>query len=361
MPTDSERSSGAVTGNTTLLILSQTVPVIQVVQRATAATFSIFAVVHLAAPLSALLPSQPAYLRSAENRANGVALLGREVYQSEWTEPVLVWGSLTTHVLSGVALRWLRVWERVERRKVRKEEVKRRARELATIRPGRGGVEEDELPALAGRTELEKDLVEDDLEETEAELVATTTSDEEIVVPASKAAAAPLFPVPNVHQRTGYLLIPFLAHHAWVHRLLPASPLPPISSLSPSFFNYSFTALSLTHESLVLRAGSAIGYAAVAGLATYHGLVGWRIMLDSTAPRSLAPRRKRSTASSHSSLLYQLTRGREWQAAWIALMTGLAVGTARIAGYLGGERIGQLPSFVTKRMDYILRRGFAQI
>lgn len=356
MPTDSARSD-AVTGNTTLLILSQTLPVIQVVQRATAATFSIFAVVHLAAPLSALLPSKPAYLRSAENRANGVALLGREVYQSEWTEPILVWGSLTTHVLSGIALRWLRVWERVERRKVRKEQVKRRARELATIRPGRV---EDELPALAKRTELEKDLVEDDLEETEAELVATTTSDEEIVVPASKAAAAPLFPVPNVHQRTGYLLIPFLAHHAWVHRLLPASPLPPISSLSPSFFNYSFTALSLTHESLVLRAGSAIGYAAVAGLATYHGLVGWRIMLDSTAPRSLGPRRKESTES-HNSLIYQLTRGREWQAAWIALVTGLAIGTARIAGYLGGERIGQLPSFVTKRMDYVLRRGFAQI
>lgn len=358
MPSDSARTSDAVTGNNAaLLILSRTLPVIQVVQKASAATFSIFAVVHLAAPLSALLPSKPAYLRSAENRANGVALLGREVYQSEWTEPVLVWGSLTTHVLSGIALRWLRVWERVERRKVRKEEVKRRARELATIRPGRV---EDELPALAKRTEFEKDLVvENDLEETEAELVATTTSDEEIVVPASKAAA-PLFPMPNVHQRTGYLLIPFLAHHAWVHRLLPASPLPPISSLSPSFFNYSFTALSLTHESLVLRAGSAIGYAAVAGLATYHGLVGWRIMLDSTAPRSLAPRRKRSTES-HNSLAYQLTRGREWQAAWIALVTGLAVGTARIAGYLGGERIGQLPSFVTKRMDHVLRRGFAQI
>ncbi|KAG0665898.1 hypothetical protein C6P46_005992 [Rhodotorula mucilaginosa] len=357
MPTNSTRSSDAVAGNTTLLFLSRTLPVIQVVQKATAATFSIFAVVHLAAPLSALLPSKPAYLRSAENRANGVALLGREVYQSEWTEPILVWGSLTTHVLSGIALRWLRVWERVERRKVRKEEVKRRARELATIRPGRV---EDELPALAKRTELEKDLVEDDLDEAEAELVATTTSDEEIVVPASKAAAAPLFPLPNVHERTGYLLIPFLAHHAWVHRLLPASPLPPISSLSPSFFNYSFTALSLTHESLILRAGSAVSYAAVAGLATYHGLVGWRIMLDSTAPRSLAPRRKRSTES-HNSLIHQLTRGREWQAAWIALVTGLAVGTARIAGYLGGERIGQLPSFVTKRMEYVLRRGFAQI
>jgi hypothetical protein len=36
----------------------------QVVQKATAATFSIFAVVHLAAPLSALLPSKPAYTAS---------------------------------------------------------------------------------------------------------------------------------------------------------------------------------------------------------------------------------------------------------------------------------------------------------
>ncbi|GAA5874251.1 hypothetical protein JCM3774_000920 [Rhodotorula dairenensis] len=359
MPAASKRPNDALATNTAVLrVVSQAVPIVQVVQRASAATFSIFAIVHLAAPLSALLPSKPAYLRSAENRANGVALLGREVYQTEWTEPVLVWGSLTAHVLSGVALRWLRVCERVERRKVRREQVKRRARELATIRPGHV---EDELPALAQRTELEKDLVEDDLEEAEAELVATTTTDEEIVVPASKAAA-PVFPVPNVHQWTGYLLIPFLAHHAWVHRLLPASPLPSISSLSPSFFNYSFTALSLTHDSLFLRAGSAISYAAVAGLATYHGLVGWRIMLDSTAPRSLAPRRrKRRSADSHTSLVHQLTQGREWQSAWITLVTGLAVGTARIAGYLGGERIGSLPQFVTKRMDFVLRRGFAQI
>ncbi|GAA5977956.1 hypothetical protein JCM10908_004175 [Rhodotorula pacifica] len=351
-------SDALATNSGTLPILASTLPIVQVVQKASAATFSIFAIVHLAAPLSALLPSKPAYLRSAENRANGVALLGREIYQSEWTEPILVWGSLTTHVLSGITLRWLRVWERVERRKIRKEEVKRRARELATIRPGQV---EDELPTLLARmTELEKDLiVEDEIEETEAELVATTTNDEEIVVPASKPAT-PLFPVPNVHQRTGYLLIPFLAHHAWVHRLLPASPLPPISSLSPSFFNYSFTALSLTHDSLVLRAGSAFSYAAVAGLATYHGLVGWRIMLDPTAPRSLAPSRKRA-AKSRDSLVYQVTRGREWQAAWIALVTGLAVGTARIAGYLGGERIGQLPAFVSNRMDYVLRRGFAQI
>lgn len=350
-----KRPSDAILPSATLRFVSQTVAIVAVVQKASAATFSVFAVVHLAAPLSALLPSKPAYFRSAENRANGVALLGREVYQTEWTEPVLVWGSLTAHVVSGVALRWLRVLQRFERRKIRKEEVKRRAREMATIRPGQV---EDELPTLAHRTEGEKDLAEEELEETEAELVATTTTDEEIVVPASKSAA-PLFPIPNFHQRTGYLLLPFLAHHAWVHRLLPASPLPPISALSPSFFNYSFTALSLTHDSVLLRAGSAISYATVAGLATYHGLVGWRIMLDSAAPRSLAPKRKRADDKT-SRMRRVTTGGREWQAAWIALVSGLAVGTARIAGYLGAERI-EVPAFVAKRMDYVLRRGFAQI
>lgn len=332
-----------------LRVLTQSIPVVAVVQKASAATFSVFAVVHLAAPLSALLPSRPAYLQSAENRANGVALLGREVYQSAWTEPILVWGSLTAHVLSGITLRWLRLWERVERRTVRREEVKRRARELATIRPGHVA---DELPALTKRTEGEKNLAEDELEEAEAELIATTTDDEELVVPAAKPATS-VFPPLTAHHRTGYILLPFLAHHAWVHRLLPASPLPPISSLSPSFFNYSFTAFSLTHDSLLLRAASTMSYAAVAGLATYHALVGWRIMLDPTAPRSLAPsRRKRASA---------FGGGREWQAAWLTLVGGLAVGTARIAGYLGGERIGQTPAFVTKRMDYVLRRGYAQI
>ncbi|BGO89683.1 hypothetical protein NBRC10512_002612 [Rhodotorula toruloides] len=335
----------------TLRLVGSLSPILRIAQNASAATFSIFAIVHLAAPLSALLPSRPQYLTSAENRANGFALLGREVYQGEWSEPVLVWGSLTAHVVSGIALRWLKVVERVERRKVRKEEAKRKAREMATIRPGEV---EDELPTMTKATEVEKNLVEDEVEELEAELVATTTNDEELVVPAS-VSPAPLVPLPNFHQAMGYALIPFVAHHAWLHRLLPSSPLPPIFALSPSFFNYSFTAFSLRHDSPLLKYGSAVCYAAVVGLGTYHGLVGWRILFDPTAPRSLRPSRRRPGGKDR-----RVLHGREWQAAWITLVAGVSVGAARIAGYLGGERTVKVPDFVAKRMDFVLRRGFAQ-
>uniref|UniRef100_A0A0K3CLJ0 BY PROTMAP: gi/342320452/gb/EGU12392.1/ Proteophosphoglycan ppg4 [Rhodotorula glutinis ATCC 204091] n=1 Tax=Rhodotorula toruloides TaxID=5286 RepID=A0A0K3CLJ0_RHOTO len=334
-----------------LRLVTSISPILRLTQNASAATVSIFAIVHLAAPLSALLPSRPQYLTSAENRANGFALLGREVYQGEWSEPVLVWGSLTAHVVSGIALRWLRVVERVERRKARKEEAKRKAREMATIRPGEV---EDELPTMTKATEVEKNLVEGEVEELEAELVATTTNDEELVVPAS-VSPAPLVPLPTFHQTMGYALIPFVAHHAWLHRLLPSSPLPPIFALSPSFFNYSFTAFSLRHDSPLLKYGSAVCYAAVVGLGTYHGLVGWRILLDPTAPRSLAPSRRRPGGKDR-----RVLHGREWQAAWVTLVAGVSVGAARIAGYLGGERSVRVPDFVVKRMDFVLRRGFAQ-
>ncbi|GEM11577.1 hypothetical protein Rt10032_c16g5594 [Rhodotorula toruloides] len=297
----------------TLRLVTSIAPILRITQNASAATFSIFAIVHLAAPLSALLPSRPKYLTSAENRANGFALLGREVYQGEWSELALVWGSLTAHVVSGIALRWLRVVERVERRKIRKEEAKRKAREMATIRPGEVEVE---LPTITKATEVEKNLVADEVEELEAELVATTTNDEELVVPAS-VSPAPLIPLPNFHQTMGYALIPFVAHHAWLHRLLPSSPLPPIFALSPSFFNYSFTAFSLRHDSPLLRYGSAVCYAAVVGLGTYHGLVGWRILLDPTAPRSLAPSRRRPGGKDR-----RVPHGKEWQAAWVTLVAG---------------------------------------
>ncbi|GAA5901473.1 hypothetical protein JCM8208_001812 [Rhodotorula glutinis] len=339
----------------TLTILGTVNPALRLVQTTSAATFALFGIVHLASPLSALLPQRPKYLTSAENRANGFLLVARELYQGEWTEPVWVWGSLSAHVLSGMALRWLKVVERAERRKVRREEVKRRARELATVHA-------DELvgPDFARANEVERDLAVDEVDELEGELVATTTTDEELVVPSAvPASTGALVPLPTFHQATGYALLPFVLHHVWLHRLLPASPEPPISSLSPSFFNYTFSSLALNHSNVVVRLGSAASYAALTGLATYHGLVGARILLSPIAPRSLGPRRKR--AGERDSVRRKVTQGREWQAAWVAAVVGVSVGTARIAGYLGGDKHGvRTPDFIARRMDYVLRRGFAQ-
>ncbi|GAA5833319.1 hypothetical protein JCM11251_005202 [Rhodosporidiobolus azoricus] len=342
----------------TLRVLDSTLPFLRLVQNGSAISFSVFSVLHLASPLSALLPSKPQYLSSAENRASGVQLLARELYQGEWSEPILIWGSLGAHIASGITLRWLKVLQRLERRKVRREEVKKRAREMATVKGS-------DLPGpSAGALGMSKfegavqDVVVEDADEgeVEAELVAMTTTDEELVVPAvSPSASASIFPLPNFHQKTGYLLILPLVHHLYLHRLLPSSPFPPISSLSPSFFSFSFPALALTHSSTYLRLSSAVGYASVTLLASYHGLVGWRILLDPTAPRSLAPRRRRS--GEKDGLRQKITMGREWQATWVALVAGVGVGTARIAGYLGAERSVKLPDFVARRMEHVLRKG----
>ncbi|GAA5970198.1 hypothetical protein JCM11641_000307 [Rhodosporidiobolus odoratus] len=336
----------------TLRFTSTTLPLLRFIRNSSGATFTIFTILHLASPLSALLPSRPKYLSSPENRASGVQLLAREVYQGRWSEPILVFGSLATHIVSGIAVRWIGVIERIERRRIRKEEVKRLARQAATSEASVFSTG----PGLKRVSEVERDLVVDEVMETEAELVATTTDDEELLVPAIHApASSSILQPPNLHQATGYLLIFPLIHHLYTHRILPSSPFPPISALSPSFFNYSYTALALNHESRFLRAMTALSYAAITLLTTYHGLVGWRILLDPTAPRSLKPRRKR--AGEKGSLRKKVTRGREWQVGWIALVAGVGIGTVRIAGHLGGERV-KLPQFVASRMEYVLKKGF---
>ncbi|GAA6011531.1 hypothetical protein JCM11491_004678 [Sporobolomyces phaffii] len=283
----------------TLQVLDWSIPVLGLAQSVSACSFSLFSLVHLSAPLTALLPSRPKYLASPENRANGFLLLGRELYQGQWSEPVWVYASLSVHVLAGVANRWLKLAQATQRRK-----WKRRCLALE--------LDDDDAPS-------------------------PTTAD-----------TRPLKPALTTHHVTGYVLVPIVLHHVWLHRILPASPAPPISALSPSFFNYTFTAEALTNPSRALRVASAASYAALTALAVYHALVGLRILADPTAPRSLAPKRRRRSRG----------RGRAWQAAWTAVVVGVGVGTARIAGAFGAERIGTHPDWIAKRMDYVLRRGW---
>ncbi|GAA5852986.1 hypothetical protein JCM5353_001133, partial [Sporobolomyces roseus] len=321
-------------------------------QSLSAVSFSFFTVVHLSAPLSALLPSRPKYISSAENRANGFLLIGRELYQGEWTEPILVYGSLGLHVTSGVLNRWIKVLQRIERRKWRRESLRIEMKNI-TSQEGKAG-----LPSL---NQGEKELLVEEMDQLDAELVQINNEEgveieEDVVVPSTRnSSTSSIVPPLTTHHITGYALIPIVIHHLYVHRILPSSPLPPISSLSPSFFNYTFTALSLTHSSPYLRIASTLSYASLASLATYHALVGWRILLDPTAPRSLQPKRPKAGPPSRRR---KITKGREWQAVWTAVVVGLGVGTARIAGGLGGERIGTNPEWIAKRMDYVLRRGW---
>ncbi|GAA5839834.1 hypothetical protein JCM3766R1_004626 [Sporobolomyces carnicolor] len=365
-------STVAVPPPLTLQVLDTAVPILRLAQSVSAVSFSIFSVIHLSAPLSALLPSRPRYISSPENRANGFLLIGRELYQGEWSEPILVFGSLAVHVVSGVANRGLRVWQTIERRRWRRAQLRSEVNALACA-----DEDDDARPGterLAAMKEGEKNLLVDELDETDAaQVVIQVTSpegeaqdpfnlDEQELLEArpSTAATGSISVVPRLtsHQATGYALVPIVLHHLYVHRILPSSRLAPISSLSPSFFNYSFTALALNHESVYLRVASTVSYAALASVATYHALVGLRILSDPTAPRSLAPKRSKAGQPSKRR---KVTKGREWQAVWTAVVVGVGVGTARIAGRLGGERIasGSNPAWIAKRMDYVLKKGWA--
>ncbi|PWN48882.1 hypothetical protein IE53DRAFT_363555 [Violaceomyces palustris] len=84
-------------------------------QTGSAISFSTFLMVHLSSPLSALVGSVvgrgggTSGYEGAVDWASRTMILGRVYYQNPLTEPILIWGSLSIHVASSIARRWLLV------------------------------------------------------------------------------------------------------------------------------------------------------------------------------------------------------------------------------------------------------------
>lgn len=80
--------------------LTKLTPFLQKTQKYSSITFSIFSLIHgvgvIVGPLVSI------------SLSNELISLGREIYQSSNMEWWLVWGSLATHVISGIGLRWIR-------------------------------------------------------------------------------------------------------------------------------------------------------------------------------------------------------------------------------------------------------------
>lgn len=144
-------------------------------QDISAVGFSAFLVLHLAAPIGAAIGLD----------ASQIMLLTREYYQTDLLEPILVWGSLTAHVASGIA---------------------RRA----------------------------------------------------VIGPPKK---------PSLHSLTGFLLVPAVAAHAWIHRILPAK-----RGISPSFLSYQYVSFSLASYPIT----SWVAYTFLSLAGTYHAISGAR-------------------------------------------------------------------------------------
>lgn len=237
-------------------------------------------------------------------------LLGRVWYQGEFSEIVVVWGSLGLHLASGVVGRVVKSWERRVRRRERRKDVRAEAEQsfldegAVELRVGREG------PPFVDVNESQEDV--DELAE------APPTPAAAAVIPSpSSALSTFLGPITLTHL-TGYILIPLTLSHAFHHRILPSSPAPPISSLSPTLLSFSLVAYALSTPSHRVKA--ALGYAAILGVAGYHALSAMRRLVDPMAPKGLKPKRgKRGVAA------------RGWQVGYGGGVAVVGLGVARLA------------------------------
>ncbi|CAG7846651.1 SubName: Full=Uncharacterized protein {ECO:0000313/EMBL:CCA77813.1} [Serendipita indica DSM 11827] len=155
-----------------------------VAQRVSAPFITIFAGIHLAAPISAIFGGSAA--------SNRLLLLGREYYQGPLTEPLLLFIPLGIHIGSSLARR-----------------------------------------ALLG-------------------------------VPKR----------PSLVTLTGYAALLSVPFHIFIHRIIPSSPDPPISSYSPSELNFEFVKASLHAWPIT----SWLSYTGLVAIVALHGGEGGSII-----------------------------------------------------------------------------------
>lgn len=162
-------------------------------------------------------------------------------------------------------------------------------------------------------------------------------------------------PKPNSHSISGFLLTPLALLHIFVHRIVPKSSRPPISSLSPAELDLSYVGHAVAKWPWI----STVTYGALVALGVWHtvgGLAiisrrsGWARATVSTEPevegepeRTAKPAKKTSTMAS-----------------WRAGLTALATAITGVALYRLAQDV-----FVTKamagRIEYVHRRVAALV
>lgn len=87
----------------------------------------------------------------------------------------------------------------------------------------------------------------------------------------------------------GWVLLPLVLPHLWLHRVLPSEASAPISALSPSEFGYEFAG-----HAAATRPWMTAGYLALSAFGVYHALVGgmqvvgWAKRLAGVKPKAKA-------------------------------------------------------------------------
>ncbi|KAM0754102.1 hypothetical protein T439DRAFT_332519 [Meredithblackwellia eburnea MCA 4105] len=307
-------------------------------------SFSTFLVLHLSSPIAgAIAPAG-----EAESSASRFLVLARVWYQGEWSEGVIIWGSLGVHILSGVLGRVVKGLERAERRKRRRASVRGLVERsvlshdhedklpdygAAHVVPEEGG----KISAVDGEGDelFVEEPVAEDLDEP-AKLSRRPSST--TVGPATPTTSfLGSFTLTHI---TGYLLIPITIGHASLHRLIPSSSK---LGLSPDLMSYAFTSYTLQHSNLAIRLKNAIPYTLLIGLGTYHALTGIRRLADPMAPPGLRPKRLRNEDSK----VERVTR-QAWKGGFVGAVAVVGIGVARIA------REGKVAEWLGKRYDVLL-------
>lgn len=290
-----------------LELAHRALPILSTLQNASALSFSSFAVLHLTSPfLSAFAPAPTGWNRTpAETAATAWQMLARVWYRdSKAMEATVVWGSLGVHLASGAVKRWLKEWVRNETRG---------RRVASAVGAAEGSIEGE------GKRSVEV---------------------------AARRKLKPLPPLPiNLHQATGFALIPILAHHIWTHRLLPFSLSPPLSS---SLITYQLPSYLLSSSSARSPLLPWLSYAALAALGTYHAVVGLRVIWSPAGPKRLGPGEGREGEGVAG------VAGR-WVWGVVAAVggAGVLVGLARMSSE--GRHV---PEFIGRRYADVARRAF---
>lgn len=258
-------------------------------------------------------------------------VLGRVWYQGEYSETLVVWGSLAAHIASGVLGRAVKAVERTERRKRRRREVLFDAEKSV-------GSELDatvQRRASLGRPDDEDELLEDEIRAFEEIAPASAQA-------ATTTPALDLLGPFNLSHLTGYVLIPMVLKHGFLHRILPSFSSAPFLSLSPTLFSYSFVSYSLSAPSH--RTKSAIAYTAILVVAGYHAISGLRRIIDPMAPRGLRPKRAQEGEG-----VVGKVRRRGWQGVYLGGVVAVGIGMARLAAEGNG-----VPLWIGRKYEAVL-------
>ncbi|UZJ56667.1 hypothetical protein CBS101457_005987 [Exobasidium rhododendri] len=207
-------------------------------QHTSALVFGSFLIVHLAAPAVAVVAPRGETIELATK----TMVLGRVYYQNVLTEPLVVYASISIHLLSSLAKRGL--------------QLQRKRRTDRTTDPS----------SVEG-------------------YIIDSRSDKQIQ-PGVKS------PFGNsIHTITGLILLPAVAIHSYLNRIVPSSSSAPINSLSPSEIDYSYVTHGFLTNSKAWRYVTWSLYASLLAAGAVHVVAG----LDRIAKRTRARRAMKET------------------------------------------------------------------